>query len=263
MGTERTAWHVLLDALFDDWGPKTFAYLAEVRLSSEPLRGDFLLLRRDDAPGLDPTAGTLRRLWALLPKDTLLEFKSVGRPYRTRNLHRLLAYLHVHYGDQAARLLAETDLAGVLLVPARTPSLSADAIALGLWWRDLGGGYSRLERGPFPLYVVEIDVAADADDDDLLRLFGHGAPETREARRWMERQVGSKRAGVPMEDLEEYDDVFEKLLAKASPAQRIAGLTLEQRLLALPDEALRGLSGAYLDTLAEPTRRAISARLDQ
>ena len=279
MGTARTAWHVLLAALLDQRGPRSFEYRSEVPLSSEPLRGDFLLRRRDGTSGPDPSAGTLRRLWELLPKDTILEFKSVGRSYRARNLHRLQSYLLLYYADQGERLPAQGDLAGVLLVPARTPSLYADALALGLRWRDLGDGYARLEGGAFALYVVEIDVAADADDDDLLRLFGHGEPHTTEARRWLMQQVGSERAEVPMEEMEEYEAMMTKLLAKLpperrmaglAPEERVAGLTLEQRLAGLepeqvlptlPDEALRALSDAYIDTLSEPTRLAIRARL--
>ena len=139
MGTTRTAWHVLLAALLDQRGPRSFEYRSEVPLSAEPLRGDFLLLRRG-LPGPDPSAHTLRRLWGLLPRDTILEFKSVGRPYRSRNLPRLSSYLYLYFADQPERLAAETDLSGVLLVPARTPSLYADALALRLRWRDLGGG---------------------------------------------------------------------------------------------------------------------------
>src|SRR5580700_4289361 len=163
MGSTRTAWHVLLTALLDERGPRSFEYRSEVPLSSEPLRGDFLLLRRG-ATGPDPSAHTLRRLWDLLPKDTILEFKSVGRPYRSRNLHRLFSYLCLYYADQTERLAKEVDLSGVLLVPARTPSLYADALSLGFRWRDLGDGYARLEGAAFALYVVEIDVAADAED---------------------------------------------------------------------------------------------------
>jgi hypothetical protein len=251
MGDTRTAWHVLLAALLDDWGPRSFEYRSEVPLSSEPLRGDFLLLRRG-APGHDPGAHTLRRLWDLLPKDTILEFKSVGRPYRSRNLHRLFSYLFLYFTDQAERLAEQTDLGGVLLVPGRTPSLYADALDLGLRWRDLGDGYARLEGAAFALYVVEIDVAADADDDDLLRLFGHGDPHTTEARRWLAQQIGSEKAGMTMEQMEEFDEVMTKLLSKLKP---------EQVILALPVETLRALSDAYVDTLSEPTRIAIRARI--
>jgi len=259
MGKNRTAWHVLLAALLEQRGPRSFEYRSEVPLSSEPLRGDLLLLRREPAPALERDVPTLRRLWDLLPKETILEFKSVGRPYRSRGLHRLSSYLYLYYADQPARLMREADLGGVLLVPARTPSLYADAVSLGLWWRDLGGGYARLERGAFALYVVEIDVAADADDDDLLRLFGHGEPHTTEARRWLSRQIGSQKAGMTMEQLEEFEDIAEKFLAKLQP-ETVRKL-LPKLLLTLPVEVLQGLSDTYLATLPEPTRAAIRARI--
>jgi len=297
MGTARTAWHVLLAALLDELGPRSFEYRSEVQLSSEPLRSDFLLLRRGGAAGgHDPTARTLRRLWEMLPRDTILEFKSVGRQYRGRNLHRLFCYLFQYYAEQEGRLPGHGDLAGVLLVPARTPTLCADALAMGLYWRDLGDGYARLEGAAFALYVVEIDVVADTEDDDLLRLFGHGEARTTEACRWLSRQIGSEKAGVTMNQMEEYDAIMDKLLAKLpperrlaglapeqrvaglapeqrlaglapeqrlaglAPEQRVAGLTAEQRLLLLPDEALRALPDTYVATLSEPTRLAIRAR---
>jgi hypothetical protein len=288
MGTNRTAWHVLLAALLDQRGPRSFAVRSEVPLSSEPLRGDFLLLRREAAATPDVSVPTLRRLWDLLPREAILEFKSVGRPYRSRNLHRLSSYLYLYYADQPERLVTESDLCGVLLVPARTPSLYEDALALGLRWRDLGDGYARLEGGAFALYVVEIDVAADAEDDDLLRLFGHGDAHTTEAQRWLAQQIGSEKAGMAMEQMEEFDEVLGKLLAKLppehrfaglspeqrlvgltpeqrvaslTPEQRVASLTPEQRLLTLPVEVLRGLSDAYVDGLPAGTRAAILARL--
>jgi hypothetical protein len=305
MGSTRTAWHVLLAALLEQCGSRSFEYRSEVPLSSEPLRGDFLLLRRG-VPGPDPSAHTLRHLWDLLPKDTILEFKSVGRPYRSRNLFRLFCYLCLYYADQAERLAEPVDLSGVLLVPARTPSLYVDAIELGLRWRDLGDGYARLEGAAFALYVVEIDVAADAEDDDLLRLFGHEKPHTTEARRWLARQIGSEKANMTMEEEEEFDEILTKLLTKLgskrwlkciapeerleglapeerlaglapeerlaglapeqrlaglAPEERVAGLAPEQVLLSLPVETLQALSDAYIDTLSEPTRTAIRARI--
>ncbi|WP_437553829.1 hypothetical protein WME97_19520 [Sorangium sp. So ce367] len=43
----------------------------------------------------------------------------------------------------------------------------------------------------------------------------------------------------------------------------MAGLSPEQVLLALPDDVLRALSDAYLDTLSNETRAAIRARIGQ
>jgi hypothetical protein len=276
MGTTRTAWHVLLAALLGQRAPHRFEVRREVHLSNEPLRADYLLLRavaETDDPGR-----TLRRLWDLLPKDTILEFKSTGRPYRTRNLSRLWAYLHLYYADEALRLEQPDDLCGVLLVPTCTPALDADARALRLEWHSLGAGYWSLTRGPFALYVAEIDVVAEAEDDDLLRLFGHAEPHTAEGRRWLSEQMGAKEIDMEMHELEGYDEVIQKLIARLTPEQRLAGLLPEQRLagllpeqvfavyapeqrvLALPDEALRALSDEYLATLSEATRAAVRAR---
>lgn len=268
MGTTRTAWHVLLAALLGQRAPHRFEVRSEVHLSSEPLRADYLLLRA--VAEVDDRGQTLRKLWELLPKDTILEFKSTGRPYRSRNLDKLWAYLHLYYADEPVRLAARTELCGVLLVAARTPSLDADAQTLGLRWSSLGDGYWLLDGGPFALYIAEIDVVAETEDDDLLRLFGHARTHTTEARRWLSQHLADKVNDMAMHELEEYDEVIEKLVVSLPPKRRLAGLTPEQLrteltpeqvVLALPDEALRALSAPYLATLSEPTRAAIRARL--
>ncbi|WP_437516749.1 hypothetical protein [Sorangium sp. So ce1099] len=286
MGTTRTAWHVLLVALLSQRGSRRFEVRSEVPLSAEPLRADYLLLRKS-AESSEP-AGTLRRLWDLLPSEAIVEFKSIGRPYRRRNLDRLLSYLHLYFADNPERIEQRSDLCGVLLVPSRTRSLDADVAALGLEWDDLGDGYWRLRGAAFALLVAEIDSVAEAEGDDLLRLFGHGEARTREARRWLAQQLGAEEMAMEMQDLEGFDEVVRKLLATLPPEQvlaayapeqrmaglppeqrvaglppeqRVAGLPPEQVLLALPDDALRGLSDAYLETLSAETRAAIRARI--
>jgi hypothetical protein len=260
MAAARTAWHVLLATLLHQRAPRRFEVRSEVPLSTEPLPKRW-------------------RLWNLLPKDTLVELKSTGRPYRSRNMSRLWAYLHLYYADQPVRLLTPDDLAGVLLVASRTPALEADVKALGLAWEDLGGGYWKLCGGPFALYVVEIDAVAEAEDDDLLRLFGHAEPHSLEARRWLYEQGGTKEKAMEIHDLEGYDEVIQKIVTGLPPEQRLAGLPPEQRLaglppeqrlaglspeqavLALPDELLRALSDEYLSTLPAATRALIRDRI--
>ncbi|XYH94032.1 hypothetical protein ACMHYB_40210 [Sorangium sp. So ce1128] len=297
MGSTRTAWHVLLTALLRQRRPRNFQVQSEVPLSVEPLRADYLLLR-NEAPGeRDEPAGTLRRLWALLPKETVVEFKSVGRTYRGRNLDRLWGYLSLHYADAAGRLGPRSDLAGVVLLPSRNRPLDVDAAALGLTWRDLTGGYWQLRGGAFALYVVEIDAVADAEDDDLLHLFGHRGARTAEARRWLAEQVGAKESAMAMHELEGFDEVMAKLLATLpvetvlaalpteqvlaalpteqvlaalpteqvlaayTPEQRVAGLTPEERLLLAPDEVLRLLPEDYVRSLPLDVQAKIRARI--
>ncbi|WP_437747125.1 hypothetical protein WMF39_20145 [Sorangium sp. So ce1504] len=295
MGSTRTAWHVLLVALLNQRGSRRFEVRSEVPLSNEPLRADYLLLRRSAGPS-EP-AGTLKKLWDLLPRDTIVEFKSIGRPYRRRNLDRLCSYLHLYCADEPERIERRSDLCGVLLVPSRTRSLDADVAELGMEWGDLGGGYWRVEGGAFALLIVEIDAAAEAEDDDLLRLFGHGEARTVEARRWLSQQLGAEEIAMEIHELEGFDEVVRKLLATLPPErvlsayapeqrmaglppeqrmaglppeqrmaglppeQRVAGLPPEQVLLALPDEVLHALSDSYLDTLSAETRAAIRARI--
>jgi hypothetical protein len=49
---------------------------------------------------LPDSAETLRRLWALLPRGTVMEDKSPGRPYRAGNLDRLWSYVHTHFSNE-------------------------------------------------------------------------------------------------------------------------------------------------------------------
>ncbi|AUX42874.1 uncharacterized protein SOCE26_043110 [Sorangium cellulosum] len=296
MGSTRTAWHILFAALLVQRGSRRFEVRREVPLSTEPLRVDYLLLRRETEGPTEPV-GTLRKLWDLLPMDAIVELKSIGRPYRRRNLDRLFSYLHLYYAEEAERIAQRGDLCGVLLVPSRTRSLDADMADLGLAWDDLGDGYWQLRGGAFALVVAEVDAVAEAEDDDLLRLFGHSEALTLAARRWLSQQIGAKEVAMEIQDLEGFDEVLRKLLASLppeqvlsayapeqrlaglppeqrvaglppeqvlsayAPEQRVAGLPPEQVLLALPDEVLHALSDAYLDTLSKETREAIRARI--
>jgi hypothetical protein len=53
----------------------------------------------------------------------------------------------------------------------------------------------------------------------------------------------------------------EDLLAHLKPEERLAGLSETDRVLALPDAALRGLSADYLATLPEAAQQRIRERL--
>ena len=143
------------------------------------------------------------------------------------------------------------DLCAVLVVPARTPSLLADAAEQGLAWVDRGDGYWEVTGGKFALYVLEVDVVGPAEGDDLLHSLGHGRPLTAEARNFWIEFVGSKEAGMSMQDLEGYDELMTRLLdalppeqvmSHYDPEQRLAGLAPEQRLAGLaPEQRLAGL----------------------
>jgi hypothetical protein len=302
VGAKRIIWHVGFERNLRRRGPRSFEIRAEVPLSEEPSRLDYLLLRKLASEGETPSdsAETLRRLWPLLPRVSVAEYKSPGHPYRPGHLDRLWAYVHTYFANERAlprkradgtavasgtdgppEVLLRRELCAVLVVPGRTPSLDADVASMGLTWEDLGSGYLRVKGGLFALYVVEIDVVGPAEGDELLHSLGHGKLLSPEARWfWME-LVGSKEAGMSMQDMEGYDELMQKLLdtlppeqvlSHYAPEQRLAGLLPEQRLagldrdhqaLALPIELLRLLPEEYLRSLLPEVETEIRRRLRQ
>ncbi len=241
-------------------------------LSQEPSRVDYLLLRRVPEIPLDDPGETLRGLWPLLPKATIAELKTVGRPYRARNLDRLLAYLHLYFSGDDGTLETPTDLAGLLIVPDRTLTLDREIEERGLTWTDLGSGYAELKGGLFRLLVAEVDRVADGEDDDVLRLFGHEPELTREARQFWVELVGTKEAKMAVEALEDFYEVARRVFDSFPPEERLKGLTPEQiagtlrtvppdqLLVAMPDEVLRALSPDFVDALPEPARTTVKNR---
>jgi hypothetical protein len=271
MGAKRVVWHVGFGRLLRRRGSHAFEVREEVPLSEEPLRLDYLLLRRLPAPA-DDGAETLRRLWPLLPELSIVEYKSPGRPYRTGNLDRLWAYVHTFCADEHTRPEKRADLCAVLVVPSRSPSLDGDVERMGLSWEELGDGYWQIRGGLFALHLVELNVVAEAEGDDLLQSLGSGEFLTAETRWfWME-LVGSKEAGMSMQDMEGYDELMGKLLERLPAEQRLAGLPAEQRLagldrdhqaLALPIEVLRLLPEQYLGSLSAEVQAEIRRRLQR
>ena len=59
MSSKRTAWHFFFCILLRRYGPSIFEVRDEVRLSEEPPRMDYLLLRRTDAALAATAAQTL------------------------------------------------------------------------------------------------------------------------------------------------------------------------------------------------------------
>src|SRR5262249_44414671 len=145
----------------------------------------------------DDLGRMLRDLWRRLPLVAVAEFKSIGRPYRRRDLDQLWSYTHAYFRNASNDIKRRGDLCALLLVPTRTPSLDADALEMGLVWHDLSNGYWTLAGGLFQMYVVEFKVVAERRNDDLLRLLlSETKPRTEEAlRAWVE-LMGSKEANM-------------------------------------------------------------------
>jgi hypothetical protein len=263
VGAKRVVWHVGFERNLRRRGPSSFEVRSEVPLSEEPLRLDYLLLRKlapGGEPSVDHSGQTLRHLWPLLPRVSVVEYKSPVHPYRSGQLDRLWGYVHTYFANQRALPLRRgdgslltsadggpevrerEDLCAVLVVAARSPSLVSDVETMGLTWEDLGSGYVRVHDGLFTLFVVELDVADPADGDDLLESFGHGTACTPEARWFWAELVGSKGMAMNVQEMEGYQELLERLLAGLPPEQRLAGLLPEQRLAGLlPEQRLAGL----------------------
>ena len=112
---------------------------------------------------------------------------------------------------------------------------------MGLTWEDLGDGYWRVRGGLFTLYVVELN-------------------------------VGSKEAGMSMQDMEGYDELMAKMLERLpakdvlshyAPEQRLADLDRDHQALALPIEVLRLLPEQYLGSLSAEVQAEIRRRLQR
>ena len=298
MGDKRVISPVDFESDLQHRGPPSFEVHSEVPLSEDPARLDYLLLRKltPDGEPVDHGAQTLRHLWPLLPRASVVDYKSPSDPYRSGQLDRLWAHLRTYFANQHALPQHRTDgslltpaeggpevrereeLCAVLVVAARSPDLDTDVEAMGLTWEDLGSGYLRVHGGPFTLYVVELDVAGPAEGDDLLHSFGHGSLRSPEAL-WFWMELIASEAAMNVQDMEGYQELMdrmldalpaEEVLSHYAPEQRLAGLPPEQRLagldrdhqaLALPVEVLRLLPETYLRSLSPEVEAEIRRRL--
>ncbi len=263
MGTTRTPWHLLLAVLLAQRAPGDRDIQSEVPLTADALRMDFVFLFRENTSGR--IAGTLKKLWSLLTRHAICEFKSVGRPYRRFNFDRFFAYLLVYFTNRVEELESRNNLSGVLLVTKRSAVLDDDVFAHGLRWRDLGDGYWQLEGGPFKLIVVELEVVADAEEDDVLRFLARKELRTLEVRRWVAKQLGTGEIQMKAHETEGFDEVLQALLQTLPPEQRLAGLAPEevmstfapeQRLAGLaPEQRLAGLAPEEVMSTFAPEQR--------
>jgi hypothetical protein len=129
-----------------------------------------------------------------------------------------------------------------------------------------------------------------AEQDDLLRVFGHDKIEKVETLTWLRDQLADV-GDAPMQELEGYDELLgkfvealptEKRLAGMTPEERMAGLAPEQRvaglapeqrvaglapeerlalLATMPVELLRALPESVLARVPEEVRAAIARRI--
>lgn len=288
MGAERIVWHVGFGWRLRRHGPRDLQILQEFALAEEALRIDFLILRKyADSPVED--AQTLRKLWPLLPRISVVEYKGPKRPLRAGDLDKLWAYVHLFVSDPRNEVVRRDDVCAVLAVPHRTPTLNNAVRDAKLTWEDLGDGYFRVHGGQFVLYVVELDVVGRQEPDGILYGLATAIPTTAQSYRFIAELLGSKEIQLAnrmlMEGAEELQQALfqyvpreevvtwlnaDERLAGLAPEQRLAGLAPEQRLagldhdrqaLALPLDVLRLLPAEYFQSLSPDVRAILEDRL--
>lgn len=283
-----TGWHPGFAQMVSERGPGDIEVRAEVQLSRQPRRADLLLVRRTDKANNNRPARTLLRLWPLIEKVGLVEFKSPSSELRSGDLIKLWSYgfeyLQLHI-DELAR---SDELTLVLVTPSITNTLRIELGFAGCTLEPLGDGYHRIAGGVQCLktYLVVTGEVAPAENDAYLSIFSHENIDNREAARWfgqwLVQQVSIMGDPAKIDDL---DDILhklyhmlppeeirrriglepERLLQGLTPEERLAGLSDDERLAGLSakerlaglsiKEFLAGLSDDELKRLAEEIRR--------
>jgi len=270
MGAKPTAWHVLFVEALKERRPPGFEVQAEVPLSSDPMRVDVLLLRREGGERRDAEARILSGLWPLVEKEALVDYKSPTRSFRAGDAFRRLSYGAQYQAEHVGRL-APRQLALVLAVPARTGELLEEVARLGCRLEPHSPGYERLLGLPWPAWVVVLAQVPEAQRDDLLRCVATGKIMG-EALLWCAAHLFGPARELSMGQLEGYDELVGKMMASLtveqrlaglSPVERLAGLAPEEQYLALSDEVLRRLPESLIASLPEHIRERIRARLRQ
>jgi len=274
----RTAWHPLLVMLLELLLPRDhWTVLAEHALTREPRRIDVVIVRR-----LDDSAWRPRHLRSVLDElraHNLVHFKGATDELEVVDALQLLSYA---YQYMALHGLHHTDALSLRVVaPTLTPRFREQLRVLGgaLSETAVRGVHTGHVQG-IALRVVETDVAWPAPGEHLLFPISPAclrAPTRAPAFDDNERalyyrllQGISQLARDPnwraiMKDATLVNDTTREallgLLAVLPPELRLAGLSEADRVLALPDAALRALPAEYLATLPADTQARIHARL--
>ena len=259
MSTSRTQWHVLFYAALKEHGPRSVEVLAEVLLSAEPQLADVVLIRRTEAeePGAEPH--TLRRLWLLLVREMLIEYKSPSRPPRPYDVAKLFGYGGQLHALRSREIGPFDNLLLCMVVTAINGALRSDLQGLRAEPTELAPGYYLVETKPYRLLVVDLSEVVEAEKDEWMAVLVPSTMLSARARRWLEEHMPMKDVS-PDDKLEGHDEVLERLLQSLTPEeilkaagttrlleslpleQRLAGLAPEQRLAGLaPEQRLAGL----------------------
>jgi hypothetical protein len=147
------------------------------------------------------------------------------------------------------------------VLPSITPTVRDDIARMGWKLVPLGDGYSRLDGAEYAILVAAIDEVSEAEKDEFLELFSRRPFHEGAAVHWLEQWMTEKTMKRNARKIAGYDEMFQKLAATVAPEKRLAGLSPEQTVLALPPEILRGFSDDFLRTLPADVQKEIKKRL--
>lgn len=209
MGTERTAWHHGFGELVEEEASEAMEVMRELVLTTEQ-RADIIVLRKDRDQEPEPH-GSFRRLWAILPKVSVLEYKSRGEPPKPGVLDQLFGYGHIAARRFRDDLPRAEDLALVLVVGSITPTLREEVARFrGIELDEEGGGLHRLRGALYPSWILTLNELADEVGRPLLGIFGTKPLSSmdEEAFRWLGKRFMSK---PELENLPDYEEIAEAL----------------------------------------------------
>jgi len=267
----RTEWHPPFGALLAWRRPRWISVALEVVLQLQSQRVDVLLLRRLRGKH-DPTdqGRVLRSLWKYIRRVALL--------FAPGDLYRLAA-LGWHWLSRN-RKRSPDEVLLVFVVPALTNVLRDELARCPAELTEQELGYHHTTVRGMRLVVAELDVIAESERDDYLRVFSHQPIETEEVVDWLREHTDlTEDAVLSPEEVAKNEPMLFKLakalplqirlkdlkpeerLAGLQPEERLADLPPEQTVLALPDAMLARLPESFLATLPADVQAAVRARL--
>jgi hypothetical protein len=224
VGAKRIIWHVGFERIRRR-GPPSFEARAEVPLSDEPPRPDYLLLRKIAVEGqtLDDTAHTLRRLWLMG-----LAWEDLGDGYW--RVQGGLFTLHLVEIDVVGPAEGDDLLHSLGNGKPSTPE------ARWFWMEFVGSQEARMSMQDM-----------EGFDEALDKFLSTLTPEQRVAGLPPEQRM----AGLPPE----------QRMAGLPPEEVLAGFDRDHQALALPLEVLRLLPESYLRSLSPDVEAELRRRL--
>lgn len=270
----RNAWHLPFASLLRYVAPASFDVFAEVLLSIEPSRADILLLRRGKMTTTKRGGRLLKRLWPLLGRYTILEYKSpVRSSFRKGDLIRLVGYGAQYHSRHLKNLVNSDELTLVLVVASLTPTLLGEIERMRWTLEPLCKGYARVKGVMYVCYVVIINDVCQEERNDLLRAFSHHPVEDSQVRSWISSWMKEQnmqpirhpnrleRAAMRRDFIKRFP--LEERLEGVLPQTFLRRISTEKLVVNLPIDMLRALSAKYIKRLPEEVQIKIQARLDK